>query len=248
MSIKGDFFGYFDLNGLCSPEPCPPGTIKASDNGTCYTSEYYIMLQKSGQLADQDKLEYAQKIGSCIDSNGLLNRVPVPQSDGQEGPDNYYGVLNGCKQLQNVYIPRKFLKAVFKYFGALNNVNPGTWTSQSFLIRQPQLLACMVASAFPSFKNPLHVIIRMLCLPLFLISSVIIAVSCMFQDTSNTDSRRLGWHLWQNLKGVSLSCWIAGRIWRRRLYKEYTNDMRDVAGVYYKPSPVNPYSKNWITD
>lgn len=248
MSIKDDFTDYFDSNGLCSPEPCPPGTIKGSDNGTMYLSEYYIMLQKSGQLVSQDKLDYAQKIDNCIDSYGLLNRVPVPQTDGQEGPDDYYGVLNGCMQLENTDIPRKFLKATVKYLGALNNVSPGTWTAQSFLIRQPQLLACIVASAFPSFKNPLHMLIRMLCLPLFLISAIMIVVSCMFQDTNNTDSRRLGWHLWQNLKGVSLTCWLAGKIWRRRLYKEYPNGMKDVAAIYYKPNPSNPYSKNWITD
>src|ERR1700676_3254722 len=240
--MKNDFASYFDGNGLLAPNPCPPGTIKGSGNGTMYISEYYIMLQKSGQLTAQDKLDYTQKINSCIDPNGLLNRTPIGQNDGQEGPDNYYGVLNGCKQLGNTEIPRKFLKAVIKYKGALNNVNPGTWTFQSFLIRQPQLLACMVASAFPNFKNPLHILVRMLFLPFFVYSAIAIAVACMFQDISNTDSRRLAWHLWQNMKGVSLLCRIVGKIWLRRLYKEYPNGMRDVASVYYKPSPLNPYS------
>jgi hypothetical protein len=248
MGLREDFQSYFDGNGLIAPNPVPQGTLKGSDNGPMYTSEYYIMLKKSGLLTDKDIQDFQSKIGQCIDIEDLLNRVPVDQLDGLEGPDDYYGVLDGCKQLGNTKIPRQFLWAVIKNKGALNNVSPGVWSWQSFLIRQPQLLTSMIAAAFPSFINPLHLLIRFLSLPLFLIAAVAIAVSCWGSPTSDTDSRRLSWHLWQCVGKVSLLCWLASKVWLWRLYSDYgSNGMKAVASIYYHPQPTNPFSTYWIT-
>jgi hypothetical protein len=251
MAIKDDFIGYFDGNGLLSPNPgvWTPGQ-KSSDNGVCFTSEYYIILKKNGQLTDQDKLDYQQKIGQCIDQQGMLNRVPIGQDDGLEAPDDYYGVLDGCMQLGNTKIPRQFLKALILNLGFLNNVNPGTlWVWPSFLARQLQLVTGIVAASFPSWKNPLHILARIFCWPLFVFSAAIIATSCIGSELSNTDGRRLSWHLWQTLKPVSFLCWLAGKVWLRRLYGDYgPRGMRTIASIYYKPHPVNPYSTWWITE
>ncbi len=250
MGIRDDFKNYVDGNGLNTPLP---GTWIAgqsgSDNGTMFSSEFYIMLKKNGQLTDQDKLDYAQKIGQCIDPEGLLNRVPISQNDGLESFDDYYGTLNGCAELGNTDIPRKFLWAFIKYKGSMDNVLPGAWQWQDFLLRQPQLLAAMVSASFPSLLNPLHWLIRLIFCPFFLVSSIIIATSCMWTATNEADPRRLAWHLQNNTKKVSLLCYLASLIWIWRLNKDYANGMKDVAAEYYFPNGLNqnPYSKWWAT-
>lgn len=248
MALRDDFQVYFDGNGLLSSSPVSPDTVSASDNGPMFLSEYEVILQKSGLSTDQDKTYFTDTISNCL-NQGLLCRRPPNQNQRQEGPDDYYAVLNACKQLGITSIPRQFLWDVFKYKGALNNVSPGTWSWSSFLIRQPQLLACMVAAAFPSYRNPLHICSRLIAAPLFLIAAVSLAISCIGDDTGSTDPRRLSWHVWQCTKGVSLMCWFAGLIWKRRLYKDYgSTGMQSVASIYYYPQGNNPYQKYWVTE
>lgn len=248
MALRDDFKSYFDGNGLLSSSPVTLGTISASDNGPMFLAEYEVMLQKSGLLTDQDRAYFTDRVSACL-NQGLLCRRPVNQNQRQEGPDDYVAVLNACKQLEITSIPRQFLWSVFKYKGALNNVSPGTWSWSSFLIRQPQLLAAMIAASFPSYSNPLHFFSRFIAAPLFLIAAVSLAISCIGEDTGSTDPRRLSWHLWQSTKGVSLMCWFAGLIWLRRLKKDYPGtEMNGVAAIYYYPQGNNPYQKYWITD
>lgn len=251
MGIREDFSNYVDGNGLNTPAPCVPTPGQSgSDNGTMFTSEYYTILKKNSQLSYQDTIDYNQKIGQCVSPTGLLNRVPLGQMASQDGPDNYYGVCNGCIELGNTHIPRMFLKAVLKYKGALNNVNPGTWTTQSFLIRQPQLLAAIVNASFPSLKNPLHWLVRLASFPLYLVAAISIAISCMSTSIDQADPRRLSWHLQNNMKKTSLMCWFASKIWMWRLKKDYPNKMNDVAALYYCPQGLdqNPYSKYWVSE
>lgn len=250
MSIRDDFQPYFDGNGLLAPNPIPAGTKIGSDNGPMFTSEYYVILKKSNLLTDQDKLDFAQKIGQCIDSEGMLCRVPVGQEDGQEGPDDYYGVLDGCKQLGNVAIPRKLLWSTIRHLGALNNENPGTWTWQSFLARQPQLIAAMISAAFPSWLNPMHLLIRLMAFPLYIVAAGSIFVSCVSTPSSDTDSRRLSWHLLQTVVPTSLMCKLASLFWYHRLYNvDGAKGMKGVAAIYYQPNSMdNPYAKYWITE
>jgi hypothetical protein len=247
MGIKEDFQNYTDSNNLNTPAPCIPVPRKGgSDNGNMFTSEYYLMLSKNNQLNNQDKIDYSDKIKQCISFN-LLNRVPIGQNDGINGPDDYYGVMNGCIELGNIDIPRKLLWGCVKHLGFMNNVSPGTWTARSFLIRQPQLLCAMINASFPSFKNPSHMLIRLLSFPLYLISAIVILISCTGTPIDQADPRRLAWHLQNNLKKTSLLCYFASKIWVKRLYKHYFNGMKDVAGIYYQPDGLNqnPYSKWW---
>ena len=249
MSIRDEFKDYIDGVGLNCPHvgSWPPGQF-GSDNGPLFTSEMFVMIKKNGQLTEQDKTDFAQKIGQCIDPEGILSRVPVGgQDDGLESVDDHYGVFNGCIELGNTDIPRKILKATIKYKGSLDNENPGKWQFQTFLIRQPQLLAAMVAASFPSLWNPLHWLVRLLFLPTFLIAAFLIAISCIGKPADACDERRLSWHLQNCLKKVSLSCKLASYIWMWRLNSTYVNRMKDVAHLYYTPSD-NPYAKWWITD
>lgn len=247
MSLRTEIVPYIDGEGFVAPSLVePPGAMRGSDNGPMFTAELYVMYQKLGQLVNQDPFDYANKINANIDSNGLLNRHHIGTSNGQEGPDDYVGVLDGCKILGNTDIPRRFLWAVIKFKGSLNNANPGHWSWSSFLIRQPQLLGSMMAAAFPSWKNPLHIILRLLTWPVFLAAAISIGISCINAPLSDTDSRRLAWHLWQTTKPVSLMCWLAGKIWLRRLYKDFPNGMLGVAAIYYQQG--HPFAKYWITE
>ena len=249
MGIREDFQPYIDANGMLAPNPQPqPPTGKGSDNAPMFTAEYYDMLQKSNQLTDQDKLDFAQKINQCIWPQGILCRAPTNQPDSQEEVDDYYGALSGCKLVGNTDIPRKFLQAMCKYLTFMDSTNPGklgNWNA--FMFRQPQLLACMVSAGFPSFLNPLHWLVRILTFPFYLYAAVVIALSCIGTDIGNTDARRLAWHLIQAVAPTSLLCCLASKIWYNRLYSYYPNGMNDVASIYYSPKNTNPYAKYWIT-
>ena len=247
MSIRDDFQGYVDGNNLLAPNLVGPSPGKGSDNGPMYTSEYFIMLKKMGLITASDEIDYATRISTCINSSGMLNRASVPTDMYQEGPDDYYGVLNACMELNLVDMPRRFLWTLIRHVGFLNNTTPGKWTGSAFLARQPQLVCAMVAAAFPSLKNPLHYIVRLAALPLFMISAVVLLVSCIGAPTSDTDARRLAWHLGNNVSKVSVLTWLAYKVWLIRLKKDYTNEMKGVAEIYYHPQPDNPYAKYWIT-
>jgi len=107
------------------------------------------------------------------------------------------------------------------------------------LWRQPQLLfAALIADGYPSLFLP----------PLNLIAALVIATSDMFTDPTNTDARRLSWHLIQATKDHSILCKLASLIWYARLHKDYGSDgMKGVAAIYYNPKGLdsNPYSKYW---
>ena len=245
MSIRQEIIPYTDANNLVSP--ClTHGILKGSDNGPMYTSEYYVILQKLNELTPADTANYKNKINTCINEEGMLCRVPIGQDDGQEQVDDYYGVLNGCKQLKITSIPRRFLKAIFKYKGSMNNESPGTFQWDAFMPRQLQLMAAMISAAFPSWWNPIHVLIRIFFWHLYLYTAIIIATSCIGTDPSSTDPRRLSWHLVQTVSSHSLLCRLASYIWYWRLYKDYGPlGMQAVAKLYYQDN--HPFQRYWVT-
>lgn len=260
MSIKDDFKGYIDGNGLLAPAPVPVGTLKGSDNGPMFTGEYYTILKKQGLLTDEDTSNFIRLINNCISSNGLLNRVPTNQSDGQEQADDYYGVLDGCVQLGITSIPRTLLWSAIRHFGFLNNVPGSPNNLDNFLVRQPALPTSMISAAFPKLYNPLHLLIRLVYWPLYLLTAIIIATACIDTPTNQADPRRLSWHVLQINSKVSLMCYLASFIWYKRLYKDYGSaGMKGVASFYYASQQVtknaqgnytvafNPWKTYWVT-
>ena len=249
MALRDEIVPFIDGNGLVCSTPFPPGTLAACTNGIMYTSELYVMYEKSGQLTDQDKLDYAQKIGQCINSEGMLCRLPIGQGASQEEVDDLYAFANACTALGNTSMPRTVLWSIIKNLGFMDTVNPGSHSNwASFMPRQLQLMACLVTASFPSWKNPLHILIRLLCNPLYVYSALIIATACWWTDPNNTDSRRLSWHLQNNVKKVSPLCWLASLIWMHVLKNAYgPAEMCAVADLYYQPSGVHPFCKYWIT-
>lgn len=108
------------------------------------------------------------------------------------------------------------------------------------LWRQPQLLYASLCAR----KDPF----RILSYPLAVFTAIIIATSCMFTPVSNTDARRLSWHLIEATKHYSQLCYWASKLWFKRLHKDYgPSGMKAVAGIYYEPKGLNnnPYSKYW---
>lgn len=244
MALRDEIVPYLDGNGLVAPWLAGPASGESSNNGVLYSSQYYIFLQMLGQLTDQDKLDWTNKMLSCIDSSNLLNRAPVPTDKNLEAQDDYFGILTASLALGNTDIPRKFLWNIIKYVGCLNNASPGTWTVNSFLARFFPLIPCMVSAAFPSWKNPLHILARTAVMPLFWISAAIIATGGMFSTTSDTDGRILTWHYQETLKPFSLSCWLASKLWNSRLIGAYGSaGMKAVAAIYYQAG--HPFSKYW---
>lgn len=250
MSLQQEISAaYTDGNLLVTPHPISRGVERGSDNGPMYTAEYFVMLKKLGETPWWLPMDFLCRINHCINS-GILGRVPTRQPQDQTGPDDYYGVLNACKALDLQKIPRDMLKAVFRNLGALNNVNPGQWTLQSFLIRQPQLLAAMIASAYPSLKHPGHWLVRLLALPLFAYAALVIAISCINTSKENADPRRLSWHLLQTTAPVSILCHLASLVWYKRLYEYYgPAGMKAVAAIYYQgqaDGTSHPFSRYWV--
>lgn len=240
--FQTDFHEYWDGNHLFAPAPVAPGTVSASDNGVMFTSEYEIMSARLGLMCCTP----LSAIYFCIDKFGVLSRRPIGQKSSQEGPDDYLALLNLCREYGVVSAPRLFLVAYVKNLGFMNNVTPGKKTWQSFLVRQPQLVAATINAAFPSMKNPTHYLVRLLAFPLYLYSSILILFSCRNTPVSDTTSRRLAWHLQNNLKKNSILCKLSAMVWFNRLHRDYVGGMKGVAAVYYYPQGNNPYMKWWV--
>ena len=245
--LRDEILPYVDGNNLVAPNLVASGTKQGSDNGPMFTAELYVMLQKLGQLQGQDVADFQTRIGQCVNAEGMLCRVPIGQDDGMEAPDDYYGTLNGCLHMGNTKIPRQYLMALIKNLGSMDNENPGKWQWAAFMPRQLQLMACVVAAAFPSWKNPLHILARSVCAPLFWYAALVIFTSCINTPASDTDSRRLAWHLIQTVCPFSLACKFASLFWYHRLYSVYgPAGMKGVAKIYYQPG--HPFAKYWVSE
>lgn len=237
--LKIEIKPYIDENSMVAPNLVEPGVRRGSDNGPMFTSEFAIMLKRLGEANDMDERLFYIIIGDCIDEDGLLYRAPVPTDLDQEGPDDYYGVLAYCTEYGQTDIPRRMLSAVRKYWGFLNNNQPGKKTWASLLVRQFQLVAAMAAAAYP--KN---FFMRALFFPFFVWAALVIGFSCMGTPIENTDPRRLSWLLIQATK-PSLMCRMASWFWYKRLYRDYGPEgMKAVAKIYYRDN--HPFQRYWV--
>lgn len=232
MSLRDEIQPYLDRYDLVAPYKCDP-TKQGSDNGPMFTSEYYIMLAKSGGINHHDPIWYLRLIGFCMDQ-GLLCRAPADLD--QEGPDDYYGVFAALVVLNEPTLGNALLNSIMSHKGFLNN-HDGTRTWQSFLIRQPQLLAAAYAAAD---RAPVW------SWPLYWYAAAVIATSCIGVSTEQADPRRLSWLLIQAVSPKSWLCRMAAKLWYRRLYKDYPDGMKGVARNYYQTYPMHPFIKYWV--
>lgn len=93
MSLRTEIPPYIDGNGLVAPYLVQPGTMRASDNGIMFTSEYYIMLNRNHECSPTDVLIYYNLIGKEVGSDKDLHRAPGDTT--QDAPDDYHGVIAG---------------------------------------------------------------------------------------------------------------------------------------------------------
>jgi hypothetical protein len=214
MSLRSTIASYVDGNNLVMSYPYDGVYKRGSDNGTMFTSEYYILLKRVGELLPTDKIEFMTKMSQCIVDN-TLHRAPDDLSP--DVTDNYHGVLAACKQLGVKSIPWMIIK------------HP--W--QVLRLGQAQILAMAWAgTGLPAF----------LFFPFFVYSALVIATSCINVDAGDSDSRRLSWLLIQATAGSSVLCWLASKLWYRRLFKTYPRGMQDVYDLYYQPKGVHPFT------
>lgn len=270
MSLMDEMVPYTDGNSLACPNPVPPYTLQGSDNGPSFESEKTVIAVRRKELSERDRMIYLAKMASCLTPDNLLCRVPYVQiqlgrcPNTQSPPDDHYALFNGMRHVKNTVIPRLMLKAAWRFKGFMNNVEPGKRTGQSFLYRQPPLVAALVSACFPSWKNPLHILARLAAFPFYLLAALEIARSCYGEPVGSTDPRRLSWHLIQTVKDHSLLCKLASRIWYSRLRHDYfeaylatQNAMRGVAAIYYHGRIIeqlggmidrepHPFAKYWI--
>lgn len=216
MSIVDDFRPYIDANGLLCPAPVPAGTIRGSDNGPCFTSEFLLeFMPQQSNVTFGESSAYFGAIQKCVNSDGYLTRAPGDTTLGN--PDDHYGVYAALVTYN--------LPPFFKFY----------WQ----LIRMPQLFfASRCAANEPKWYKPYY-------WPLAIITALVILLSNINDSASDTDSRRLAYLLTVAIAPYSLLCRLATKVWHKRLLKTYPNGMKDVYGVYFQPNGTgnNPYSK-----
>lgn len=226
MTLKSEIVPFIDGNGLVAPNLTNPHT-RGSDNGTMFTSEHFIMLQKRGEATEEDRNIWEHLIRSCMPIPGLTVRAPGDIA--VDAPDNIIAILAAAKVLNRPQVARDILNYGLRYLGLYEpvRVTPRNWSA--FQFRQLQLVFAMLcASGQHSWWKFWH-------FPLALYSALVILVSCMNVPIGETDPRRLSWLLIQATKEDSILCRLASVIWYQRLYRDYgvsENAMKLVYGIY----------------
>lgn len=246
-NIKDDIVLYKDINGFISPHIVDAQYIRQSDNSCMFTSEYYIMLQKMGELTEADKKQWEFLIRSSMRYyQGLLVRYPGDETI--DVPDNFYAVLAASKLLDVPEVSDDILRYGLSHFGFYNGENPGSVKGQdgkikwpAFQFRQLQMLfAMLVASKHYKWW-------KFYMWPLELYTALVIATSCYKTDVNDTDARRLAWLLVQTVKDTSLLCKWASVLWFKRLHKDYGEEpMREVAYKYFQI--MHPFTRYYVTE
>ncbi len=230
MSFKSEISDeYKDFNGLVCNRKCLPTEVNPSGNGICYTGEYACILNRLGGMDGWQAGLWRGTVAGCWKKLGLLSR-----GHGQpdlESVDDYYGFFAACAVTGSDDFAKYVLRYGLKNYGSFNNVEPGRWSWQSFLWRQPQLITANLAAAgyYPT-KNPL----TWWTAPFYAYAAAVIATSCMYADPLDFDARRLSWLLCETVAPVNWLCRKAQKIWAKRLLKTYPNGYKDVMALGFQ--------------
>ena len=116
MTIRDDFFFYYDCYNLMSPHPILLRSAPGSGNGTMYLSEYMIMLSKLKEINATDRAAYLYTITRCTTEEPYTNRVPISAGLKARGSRRLLGgVLNACREIGIRSIPKRFLSALVRH-------------------------------------------------------------------------------------------------------------------------------------
>lgn len=212
--LKQAMAGYIGADLLVTPN-----YRGGSNNGVMYTGEFIVILNRLGELTDEERHYWRLAMTNCEISPGLIKRSPTNDRD-NEGPDDYHGYLAAAKHC-DPQRAKNFLAHGYRHFGFYDS--NGRLEIKDFMWRFPQLIVqARMAAGLRCFTSRLFFILP-------LMYHYLKAV-----PTSDTDARRLGWLLIQTWDGKGFFSKLAVRLWGDKLLKDYPNGMRDVAGIYYE--------------
>lgn len=218
MSLITEIVPYIQGDGLVANAIVkPPGALRTCDNGVMFTSEYYIMAARN---FDDTTLTHGP--------TALLFDRTVKTCVGIDGELHRAPGDVSPDEVDDHY----GTLAGYAEFG----LRPA-YKLPVRLWRQPQLFyAYVLAHGVPSLAM----------IPLAIYNALVIATSCIGHPASDTDSRRLVWHLIQATKRKSILARLAGAFWHWRQTKVYGTKevMKAVAKLYYEPG--HPFAKYWI--
>lgn len=222
---------YTNKDGFLSGNPNSAGQGRICDNHSMFTAEYARIRHDLGAK------EYNGNVFGFLSNSGQLLRYPAQDVD--TSPDDYLGFLNFCT-LQNIgryLFASRLLKFNTDHFGSMTV----PWSQTGFMWRQPQLLTAALAAAGHIKWYSLWY------LPLVLYTALVIAVAgTRASPVTDQDTRRLSWHLLMIMQNESLLCTLAGKIWWRRLRKQYGEEgIRLVFSRYFTSEhPFARFAKN----
>jgi hypothetical protein len=222
-------FSYTDMYGLVAPRRVD-FKERGSDNGVLFTNLYYGLLKqlKQGRIEDWEKWKALMR--TCFNQDGVLCRVPG--DTGQEGPDDYLGLLYGCTVFRDIEFPRKLVDIGYQHYGCFNNSRTTSFSWVSCLWRQPQIYTAMLAASYK---------LRLRHLPLVIYTALLIALSNRRSEYGNSNDRQLNWLLIQIMSPESWLCRLASKVWFRRIQATYKRGYKDVLAIYYGED--HPFTK-----
>ena len=218
MSLITEIVPYIQGNGLVATTIVnPPGTLRTCDNGVMFSSEYFIMAARNFEDKTLTHGPTAALFDQVVKTCVGADKE-LHRAPGDDSPD----------EVDDHYATL----AGYAEFG----LRPA-YKLPVRLWRQPQLLYAYLVN---------HKIPSLLIWPLAWYNALIIATSCIGHPASDTDSRRLVWHLIQATKRESILARLAGAFWHWRQTKIYKTQevMKAVAKIYYEPG--HPFAKYWI--
>lgn len=247
MSIRDDIQPFTDINGYINPALVDVTKGRQCDNNM-FTSEYFIMLQKTDQLTAGDYVKWAGLMRDCFEESGLLLRYPNSIGD-QEGPDDHYALFAASKILNISTYAQDFLYYGWKHLGWYNTEvlntyknTQGTINWTAFQWRQPQMYFAAICAANK------HRWYKFWNIPSMIIATATILFSSHGVDTiTDLDARRLTYLLILTVEQDSILCRFAAKVWKRRLLSDYGDTgMREVYKRYMRDNhPFGIYSQQY---
>jgi hypothetical protein len=215
MGIREDFIPYIDGNRLLAPSAVEHWTIRGSDNGPMFLSEYLIMLNRNETLTSNDISHYTKLIEGCVNQDKLLQRAPGA-TDG-DSIDDHLGVLAGYAEI-NTKVPFRLPFALYRFpqliYGMV--INYGV---PSFLTFPLNLISAAIAT-FSGWNHSITDDMDARRLNWLLIQAT---------KRKSVLMRLAGW-IWSKRQAK-----LFGR----------PDFMNQVANLYYQPIGNNPYGKWW---
>lgn len=213
---------YTDEDGLILERPnssAGPDTGNGIENLCIYN----LLLHTSGQLTKDDYNKFCSVIRSCEIEKGLYNRGPRKPGD-LIGHDDIVA-LSGVSSVICAPFAKDIANYGVQYNWSFNNVDPGTWTLQSFQGRHVDLipfwLICGGRSAW-------------------WIAQVLLCNSIIYAR-GDAGPMILKWIQCRALMDKLGRYSIAADMFKKSLLRSYPEGMKSVFSEYY--GPQHPFAK-----